>query len=213
MQSIPSVAPAHQTLSPDESILVVKRTHLFGSEPCKGFKLGNLDFLRIIQTHKEFLPRQLMENDPTYKQIIPYLIFTHNDRYFLMQRSDSSRETRLHNKLTLGIGGHVRQTDVTNHPDDTPDIFAWAKREFEEEIDYRGTYTVCSLGIVNDDSTPVSQVHVGLVLLLEGDSDQIQIKSELKSGKLVSLTECQKYYQHLETWSQLVLDFLVRTKT
>lgn len=189
----------------DELILVVKRAHLFAdSTAWHGLKEVDFEhYLNIINDTKEFLPRSIMETDPTYKQIIPYLVFKHEDAYFLMQRRSDSSETRLRNKLTLGIGGHIRQEDMQ-----TNSLFAWALREFHEEVDYAGTLQVKPLGILNDDSDDVGKVHIGFVLLLEGDSSNIAIKSELKSGTLVPLSECVAQHASMESWSQFVVDFL-----
>lgn len=197
---------AQQTPKIDEQILVIKRTDFFPheSECWQGLKKVDFDhYLTIIQEKKQFLPRSLMELDPRYKQIIPYLIFQHEDRYFLMQRQAKASETRLQNKYTLGIGGHIRQEDLTS-----ASIFDWACREFHEEVSYNGTLAIESLGILNDDSNSVGQVHIGFVLLLKGDSDAISVKSELKSGTLLNLEECKKIAPHLESWSQIVLNFL-----
>lgn len=188
----------------DEHILVVKREKLFEKGSWQGVNKASMEhYLFLIEQEKEFLPRSLMENDPTYKQIIPYLIFTHQGNYFLMQRQAKASEQRLKNKYSLGIGGHIRQEDIVSKS-----IIDWAKREFEEEVSYKGSYRVEPLGILNDDSNSVGQVHVGFVLLLHGDSNDIHVKSELKSGKLVSLDECKAIYENLENWSQIVVDQL-----
>ncbi len=188
----------------DEHILVVKRSHLFPNGDWHGLAEINFDhYMHIINHKKEFNPRSLMETDPTYKQIIPYLIFTHNNQFFLMQRSAKASESRLQNKLTLGIGGHVRQEDLQEDS-----LFAWATREFHEEVDYAGNLSVKPLGILNDDSDDVGKVHIGFVLLITGDSPNIAVKSELKSGALVSLQECIAQRECMETWSQFVVDFL-----
>jgi predicted NUDIX family phosphoesterase len=197
----------------DEHILVVKRAHLFehvfehgdfqGIMPITDFSA----YASLIDTHKQFLPRGKMETDPTYKQIIPYLIFTHGDRYFLMQRHSKASETRLQSKFSLGIGGHIREQDIRGL-----DIFAWAQREFHEEVDYQGTVRIEPIGLVNDDSSEVGHVHVGFVLLLHGDSDAISIKSELQSGALLSLEECLQHKDRMETWSALVYELLESRK-
>ena len=196
----------HRTIKHiDELILVVKREILMPEGGWYGLKTIDFEhYATLIQEHKEFLPREHMETNPAYKQIIPYLIFEHNNRYFLMQRQEKASETRLQNKYTLGIGGHIRQEDMT----DTTSLFEWARREFKEEVNYTGSLTITPLGMLNDDTNEVGKVHVGFVLLLHGDSDQISIKSELKSGKLVSLDECKTVSPHMETWSQLVLTYL-----
>jgi predicted NUDIX family phosphoesterase len=130
-----------------------------------------------------------------------------------MQRRSDSSEARLRNKLTLGIGGHIRQEDMSLlrqgfEGQASNSLFAWALREFHEEVDYAGTLNVKPLGILNDDSDDVGKVHIGFVLLLEGDSTNIAIKSELKSGTLVPLSECVAQHSSMESWSQFIVDFL-----
>jgi predicted NUDIX family phosphoesterase len=196
----------------DEHILVVRRAHLFSSILPAWHGLKRVDFehyLHIINHKKEFHPRSLMEIDPAYKQIIPYLIFEYNKNYFLMQRKSTASETRLRNKLTLGIGGHIRQEDMM-HEDS---LFAWATREFHEEVEYTGNLTVKPLGILNDDSDDVGKVHIGFVFLLTGDVPNIAVKSELKSGVLLPLHECIAQREYMESWSQFVIDFLQNNKS
>ena len=206
LQNEKSVQPlsGHQE---DELILVVKRSDFFHNEDAwQGLKQVDFDaYLTLIQEKKEFLPRSVMETDISYKQIIPYLVFSHNDEYFLMQRTSNQTESRLRNKFSLGIGGHIRQEDLTDNS-----IFSWAKREFHEEVNYEDTFSIEPVGILNDDSTSVGQVHVGFVFLLKGTAPNISVKSELKSGFLVPLKECKEYYENLESWSQIVFNFLAK---
>src|ERR1700721_936133 len=114
-----NVAQQQNIQAHDEQILVVRRAHLFADSGSAvngawhGLKEVNFDhYMHIINHKKEFHPRSIMETDPHYKQIIPYLIFEHNNSYFLMQRQSKSSEKRLSNKLTLGIGGHIRKEDM-----------------------------------------------------------------------------------------------------
>lgn len=196
----------------DELVLVVKRERLFENQEFSGLKkIDHIEiekYLKIISDNKEFLPRSLMETDINYKQIIPYLIFKHKNRYFLMQRQSNNSEQRLRNKFSLGIGGHIREEDMISS-----DIIDWSKREFVEEIDYKGSYTVNLIGLLNDDSDAVGQVHLGCIFLIEGDSDEIKVKSELKSGQLLELSECAKYYDLMENWSKLVFNYITAIKT
>lgn len=192
----------------DERILVVKRSDLLETQ--ENWQGLNIDFfpkcLEIISKKAEFQPRSLMEKDPTYKQIIPYLIFEHDGSFFLMQRKKDASEQRLQSKYSLGIGGHMRFEDLQQ----SADLFGWAKREFEEEVHYEGTFQMAPLGILNDDSTEVGQVHLGIVLMLVGDSDKISIKSELHSGQLTPLPDCLDYVPYMETWSQITLMKLLK---
>ena len=189
----------------DEKILVIKRELLFAASDFQGF-LPMRDFRGyqdLIMRHKQFLWRSAMETDPTYKQIIPYLIFRHANTYFLMRRRSNASETRLKNKYSLGIGGHIRQEDMVDSS-----LVGWAQREFSEEVNYKGSFTVRSLGLINDDSTAVGQVHIGFVFLLEGDSAQIRIKDEHKEGSLLILEHMRLLYKNMEIWSQLTFDYL-----
>lgn len=187
-----------------ERILVVKRSEIFQESAWTGIKKVDFDaYLKLIQEKQEFMPRNLAEENFEYKQIIPYLVFQHGDKYFLMQRKSGSSEQRLANKYSLGIGGHLREEDM-----DGATLFDWARREFDEEINYSGNLEITPLGILNDDSNDVGKVHVGFVFLLRGDSANISIKSELQSGQLLTLDECKENYNTMETWTQLVFDFL-----
>lgn len=191
----------------DEEILVVPRQRIFDhDESWAGVKKVDFDsYLSLIKNHQEFQPRSIMETDPTYKQIIPYLVFCYKDKYFLMQRSAKATEQRLQNKYSLGIGGHIRKEDMASDS-----LFDWARREFYEEVLYKGSFEIEPLGILNDDSNDVGKVHIGFVFLLKGDSPNISVNSELKSGKLLSFNELKLYFTYMETWSQMVFEYLIQ---
>jgi len=187
-----------------ETILVVKRTDICSEELWTGFRPSDLsEELIAVQNKCVFMSRPEAETNPEYKQIIPYLVFTHDNKYFLMQRRATASEQRLASKYSFGIGGHIRKEDMDGNT-----FLDWSLREFHEEINYIGTLTAQPLGVLNDDSTDVGKVHIGFVLLLAGDSADITIKSELKSGNLLSLEECSIYYENMETWSQMIYESL-----
>jgi predicted NUDIX family phosphoesterase len=196
-QNAPMLEPAI------EHVLVVPRQVLVPQEGMQGL-IAKKDFeaeAELILQHGEFLPRPMMEQDPRYKQIIPYLTFIHNGSVFVMQRKATASETRLQSKFSIGIGGHIRSTDITGG-----DIAQWAKREFAEEISYTGNYTLSALGLINDDSNSVGQVHIGFAYILQGDSNLISINDEHASGILMSKADCLAIYDRMETWSKLVFD-------
>jgi len=189
----------------DEKILVVptqKLSHLipfFGFQPIPSFD----SFAALINQEKKFEWRSAMEEDPSYKQIIPYLIFSHNKKYFLMQRKDNASEQRLKSKYSLGIGGHIREEDITGKS-----IAEWAQREFHEEVIYNGSLTIHPIGIINDERNAVGKVHVGFAFLICGSLPNISVRSELKHGELLASDACEQFHPHMETWSQLVFDYL-----
>lgn len=188
----------------NERILVVKRSELFPKGPWTGLKAVDFNwYLQVIKEKKEFVARGPVETNLDYKQIIPYLVFEYDGSYFLMQRQGKASESRLASKYSLGIGGHLREEDMKGS-----DIFAWAQREFHEEVNYSGDITIEPLGVLNDDSNEVGKVHLGFVFLLKGNTAEISVKSELQSGQLFTPEQCKARYAGMETWSQLVFDFL-----
>lgn len=185
--------------------MVVAREDLFREDIWNGIKVENLQrYLKLISTKHKFLPRGEVEQDPTWKQIIPYLVFQNNGRVFLMRRKADHSDLRLANLYSLGIGGHINKRDLNGRGG----IMSWAKREFEEEIEYAGRYTTEFLGLLNHDANDVGLVHAGLVIKVSGDSEQIAVKDEHKSGELVSLEDAGRVYKQMETWSQIIYDHL-----
>ena len=104
------------------------------------------------------------------------------------------------------MGGHINPGDL----DQGDPVQDGLKREFQEECLYDGGYSSRLLGLLNDESSPVSKVHLGVVFLLDGDSDQISIREVDKlSGELLTLDEMRIYYLEMESWSQMVYDRLL----
>lgn len=191
-----------------EQILVVATTTLFPDD-AQGFIEGNFDhYAQKIVASSIFLDRAQAEQDPDFQQIIPYLVFMHQDKVFMMQRRETAGEQRLKNKLSIGIGGHIRAEDFGLGAS----IIDWAQREFEEEVDYKGSVTFKPLGILRQTASSVDRVHTGFVYLLEGSSSEISIKEEHKSGTLLTLSECMECYDEFEGWSQRILTFLTTKK-
>jgi predicted NUDIX family phosphoesterase len=183
----------------DEHILVIKRDLLFANGAWQGIRSEDVNrYQAMVTTSGEFHWRSAMENDLTYKQIIPYMIFEFENSYFLMERKATASEQRLKSKLSLGIGGHIRQEDIAGGT-----IFDWAKREFNEEVSYHGALDIEPLGVLNDDSDAVGQVHLGLILLLHGNSSEITIRSEHKQGSLVADSCLDSYVDRMESWSKI----------
>jgi len=189
---------------PDESILVVPRDVLFMRGVWQGLLTENADYYQeLVASKAQYHWRSTMEKDATYKQIIPYMIFEYNNSYFLMERRSTASEQRLKSKLSLGIGGHIRQEDMAGGT-----LFDWARREFHEEVQYDGALTIEILGVLNDDNDSVGQVHLGFILLLHGTTSHISIRSEHKEGKLVPFENMDLYLERMESWSQIVWRYI-----
>lgn len=191
-----------------EQILVIPRNAIEHLLPNQGIRHTDASALKkLIETNAIFMPRGRAEIDPMFKQIIPYLVFVYEQQLFLMQRSDKASESRLASKLSLGIGGHLQEKDLQE-----TSLFDWAEREFIEEVEFTGSIKPQFIGIINDESNTVGQVHAGLLWLVKASTPNIKVKEELKSGELVSLQYCKEHYKHLESWSQMVIDHLITLK-
>jgi len=188
-----------------EKVMVVESSKLFFKGSWEGLRDSNLDeYLAIITSQYSFLERSLVEYDDSFQQIIPYLVFRHQDSYFVIQKLKGSSETRLHHRYMIGVGGHI------NEDDDGPAVLEHGiKREWEEEVYYQGTYRKKLIGLLNDSSTPVSSVHLGLVYLVEGEHDKISsAEPEKMRGFFVHKDNLRKYYEGMDSWGQIVVRWL-----
>lgn len=209
------MAKKPQLKKSEERVMVVARNDLFADGIWNGLKTENLKkYINLITSKHKFLPRGGVEANPSWQQIVPYLIFENAGRIFVMQRKGDHTEQRLANLISIGIGGHINKGDIGGVGDirNGKDFISWAKREFEEEVDYKGKFQTEFLGLLNHDVNDVGMVHLGLVMKIKGESDQITVRDEHKSGKLVPVDEVSKFYKRMETWSQIVYDYLMNEK-
>lgn len=179
----------------DEQILVVKSEIIFKNEKWQGLKTDNLDYyIDLIKKNCEFKRRGDMEKDPSFQQVIPYIIFNFKDKYFLYKYLPNAGEKRLVDTYQIGVGGHINPIDGES----SNILEAGMMREWEEEVDFKGNILEKKLvGILNDDSRPVEQVHLGLVYSFVGDSPEIAIKETDKmAGELVDLKNIREYIKN-----------------
>jgi len=189
-----------------EQVLCVKREDIFPDGAWHGFVSDGLErHQKVIRDRHFFMSRAAVEDDPNYQQIIPYVVFRHGDRYFLTHRLRASSERRLRKQYSLGVGGHINPGDLeAGDP-----ILDGLKREWEEEVIYEGSFETHLIGLLNDESSPVSKVHLGVVFLVDGDRPEIAIRETDKlAGELLTLSDMRIYYLGMESWSQMVYDRL-----
>ncbi|MDP2741829.1 MAG: hypothetical protein Q8O66_04055 [bacterium] len=195
----------------DEQILVVKSDVIFKDGKWQGLKIDNLDYyIDLIKNNYEFRRRGDMENDSSFQQIIPYIIFNFQDKYFIYKYLPKAGEQRLVDTYQLGVGGHINKEDVNGNTDV---LEAGMMREWSEEVDFKGNLISKKLiGILNDDANPVEQVHLGLVFNFTGDSPEISIKEiDKMQGELVDKKDIGKYIEgNLGIWVQIVYNEYLR---
>lgn len=153
-----------------------------------------------------YRPRDEVEEDPSYKQLIPYCIFQYEDRIFCYERGQAGGEERLKAKRSIGIGGHVSTIDGEGAGSAYHEGMA---REIDEEVRLETGYREQMVGLINDDGNEVGRVHLGIVHLFQLDAPKVCPREEsiIETG-FRTPAECIRDRDRFETWSQICLDHL-----
>ena len=153
-----------------------------------------------------YIDRHVAEKDFNYKQIIPYCIFTKGDLVFVYERSKSGSETRLHNLLSIGVGGHINPCDGNN----VEAVNSACKREIMEEVSFLTEDQITPIALINDDSDEVNSVHFGVVyhIKLNQDSIFIPVDKALSNGTFKTFDELLLDESRIEKWSKLVISVI-----
>jgi len=193
-------------------ILVVPTSEVDSIFYAQGFIPYNESGFSRLLKYGEFRERDEVETDFSYKQLIPYVIFSNGDNIFVYQRSSTSDESRLRKKYSIGIGGHIDDVDQGNSILDL--VHNATIREVEEEIGIHSTinqYTF--LGFINDNADDVGRVHLGVVFqypYLENIPFKGGETDILLERKIVPVPEMQEIYDFLEGWSKIVFNQIRR---
>jgi predicted NUDIX family phosphoesterase len=155
-----------------------------------------------------FRPRSLAENDPSFKQVIPYVIITDGEQVLHYIRGKKSGEKRLVAKGSIGIGGHINAEDHGLFSASPQESYLNAvRREVSEEIDIEDAFDAETIGLINDDSTEVGSVHFGVVHLLWRQPSQVNKKEQIITQmEFLPIADILQRKDTLETWSQLCLE-------
>jgi predicted NUDIX family phosphoesterase len=194
----------------DELVLVVPTAavvaELGGGSAWLGIRdAGEAALADLIRRDGAFRPRSAMEQDPSWKQVIPYPVLRDGEAWYLMRRTRAGGDVRLHDRFSIGVGGHVNPADGGLDGD----LSAALRREWHEElvVDFLPAFRF--VGLLNDDSTPVGQVHLGLVYEGDAAGRPVAIRETDKlSGAFVGATEVAAVSDRLETWSRIAFEFL-----
>lgn len=213
-------------------MLVVDRAAMFGGRWPQGFtslpEAAGSRLLAEALAQARFEPRPLAEQNPAWKQWIPYCVLRQVAQdgrvqgVFWVTRLAKQGEQRLHGLRSIGLGGHVDPEDGLPPPSPGPAAgpayfsrALWRELHEELHLDLPPGLEPRFQGLLVDDSTPVGEVHAGLVYTLDlpaGTPPQahVQVREISKmSGTWGSLVEFQKLWQdrsRFETWTQLLVE-------
>ena len=196
-----------------EFVFVAPREALFPACYPQGFERFRTDeeareFTTRLREHGFFVERARAERTPSWKQIIPYCVVANGERVLLMKRRSKGGEARLHDKLSIGVGGHINPVD---HDEDGDLVLAAARREIAEEIEVRGPFDLRLAGFLNDDSNSVGAVHLGLVFAAITTGSVRIREQDVLEGQMVALEELHASLargENLETWSRILIAHL-----
>ena len=185
-----------------EQVLVVPREAVVPGEGWLGVRRDGVGAaLAAVAREGRFVLRSTAEVDATLKQVIPYLILRDGQRWFLMRRTRAGGDARLHDRWSIGVGGHLNPGDG--------DVLGGLRREWAEELvaDFVPDFT--PVGLLNDDTTPVGAVHIGIVYVADAAGRPVEIRETDKLvGRFAETAEVAAVRDSMETWSRLVFNLL-----
>lgn len=178
----------------------------------KGLIKENNDVLNRVVQNGLFYKRRVLEEDPSFKQIIPYAIISNKESFYLFKRTSRQTENRLHNKLHLGVGGHM-------NPGSSKDLneqylISELKRELFEEVKLLNGCLIEDIefiGFINDDSITVGSVHIGLLFNITlSNKDVVINETDKMSADWIDKTDLVEFYEEMETWTKLAIDYYIK---
>jgi predicted NUDIX family phosphoesterase len=188
--------------SSTELVYVVQRDRIMGADGWHGIRTADATaYLEEIVARGTFAHRPEAEADPSRKQIIPYLVLRDGPRFFLMQRTRAGADARLHDRYSIGVGGHINPGDGG--------LLGGLRREWAEELvaDFEPEFRF--VGLLNDDTTEVGQVHLGVVYVADAAGRPVEVRETHKlSGWFADADEVRDVRDRLETWSAIAFDAL-----
>ncbi|RIK71999.1 MAG: phosphoesterase [Planctomycetota bacterium] len=202
----------------EELVLVVPTSRFHALGRFQGFSADTNRYLPALLQGDDlsYRPRGQMEQDPGFKQLIPYVVFRYTDSagaeyLFQYTRGGGQGEKRLHAKRSIGVGGHISADDVgslTCHHDVYREGM---RRELAEEVIIDSPYNEQCVGLINDDETPVGQVHLGVVHVCDVLRPAVSPReADFLDAGFRPVNELLSGIEGFESWSQIVLAALFK---
>ena len=198
---------------PIENVLVIRRSLFDELGSFQGLNFDPKKYVNALLSRGNnfFIPRAQAENDPAHKQIIPYALIAFGNKVLHYVRGKKAGEQRLVAKGSIGIGGHMNETDESLFAWDEAAYRAGVEREVNEEIKIDTPFEDRIVALLNDDTTEVGRVHLGIVHVFKLSEPKVEKREAMIRG-LTFLTkpELIARRESLETWSQICVDWIER---
>ena len=178
----------------------------------QGLIKENSEVLKRIVQNGLFRKRSELEEDPSFKQVIPYAVISNNESFCLFKRRSGQTEKRLHNKLSLGVGGHMNPGNSRESDDQY--LINELKRELFEEVRLLNGCAIEDIefiGFINDDTIPVGRVHIGLLYNIHVSSKNVVInETDKMTADWVDKPDLAEFYEGMETWTKIIFDSYIK---
>ncbi len=189
----------------DERVLVISEDHFRKVGFFRGFHPADDAYRAALLAPAafSFRPRREVETDPSFKQLIPYVVMRWEDQLFHYRRGKAGTETRLAALRSIGVGGHISEADAAGEGSAYRNGML---REVAEEVTIGCPHAEQGFGFIYDDSTPVGSVHLGVVHLFELDKPAVTSReAALAEAGFAPIFDLVRDSEQFETWSQFVL--------
>jgi predicted NUDIX family phosphoesterase len=195
----------------------------------KGLIKENSEALKWIVQNGLFRKRSELEEDPSFKQVIPYAIISNNEpeprsrrdklrgvrqsqSFCLFKRTSGQTEKRLHDKFSLGVGGHMNPGN--SKESDEHYLINELKRELFEEVRLLNGCLIEDIefiGFINDDTIPVGRVHIGLLYNIHvSDKNVIINETDRMTADWIDKPDLAEFYEGMETWTKIIFDYYIK---
>ncbi|NUU96137.1 hypothetical protein XO10_07635 [Marinitoga sp. 1135] len=189
-----------------EKVWVIDNEVLNDIEFDNSFAVVEQTILEKIFKNAYFIDRDIAENDESKKQIIPYVVLKNeNNEILVVKRTKKQTEKRLHNLYSVGIGGHINPVDESENPEQT--FYNGLNRELDEETDIEKIKSLKYVGLILDDTTSVSRVHLGILFIAYITKAEIKEKENFEET-WISEKELKNFDGNFEGWSEIALKAL-----
>jgi predicted NUDIX family phosphoesterase len=195
----------------------------------QGLIYGKSETLKMIVQKGLFRKRNELEEDHSFKQIIPYAVISNKEpeprslrdklrgvrqsqSFYLFKRTSGQTEKRLHNKFSLGVGGHMNPGN-SKEPD-VQYLINELKRELFEEVRLLNGCSIEDIefiGFINDDTIPVGRVHIGLLYNIRVTNKNVAInETDRMTADWIDKPDLAEFYEGMETWTKIIYDYYIK---
>ena len=178
----------------------------------RGLIKENSEVLKRIILNGLFRKRSELEEDPSFKQIIPYAIISNKESFCLFKRTSRQTEKRLHNKFSLGVGGHMNPANSNESKEQY--LINELKRELFEEVKLLNGCLIEDIefiGFINDDTISVGSVHIGLLYNIQVSNKDVVInETDKMTADWIDKPDLAEFYEGMEMWTKITFDYYIK---